>query len=162
MKYMMVLMTMQTVVCQVFAARVVELPPLPDGTLPNSEVVTNISLDVNADRIENLIFSLELDVSASNSLSIAVGTASGNALTLEESDFEWGYDCGKWFRADTGTGHVEEWPDVTTGRVSRILAITGRSFNPSWNRLKIIKRGLGDIEIDSSIPVRQVGRAPCS
>ena len=73
--------------CHVLAAKVVELPSLPEGTLPNSEIVTNIVLDVNADRIESMTFSLGLDASATNSLSIAVGAASGDVLALEEADF---------------------------------------------------------------------------
>ena len=46
-----------------FGARVVPLPTLPCGELPNS-------------------FSLELNASASNSLSIAVGTAAGDTRSL--------------------------------------------------------------------------------
>ena len=38
-----------------FAAKIVELPLLPEGALPNSEVVTNIVLDVNADRIDTCV-----------------------------------------------------------------------------------------------------------
>lgn len=136
-----------------FAERVVALPSLPEGEMPNSEVVTNVALGVNPERLDRLSFSLSLDASASNSLAIAVGAAAGDALTLEEADFEWGYDCGKWFYADTATGGVWEWPEATTGRVSRTLAISGRNFNPSWNRIKVIKRGLGAIEIDSSLTV---------
>ena len=100
------------VFCLMFAplvlsgAQGVPLPTLPCGELPNSEVVTNVALNVDYGRLENLTFSLELNASASNSLSIAVGTAAGDALTLDEADFEWGYDCGKWFRADTETGNV--------------------------------------------------------
>ena len=133
-----------------FGARVVPLPTLPSGELPNSEVVTNIALNVDYDRLENLTFSLELNASASNSLSIAVGTAAGDALTLDETDFEWGYDCGKWFRADTATGNVDEWPEPGNGLVSRALSIDRRDFNPQWNRLRIVKRGVGDIEVGLS------------
>ena len=107
-----------------FGARVAPLPTLPCGELPNSEVSTNIALNVDYARLENLTFSLELNASTSNSLSIAVGTAAGDALTLDEADFEWGYDCGKWFRADTATGNVDE--------------------------LRIIKRGVGDVEVGLS------------
>ena len=35
---------------------IVELPLLPEGALPNSEVVTNIVLDVNADRLDRVRF----------------------------------------------------------------------------------------------------------
>lgn len=133
-----------------FGVRVVQLPTLPCGELPNSEVVTNIALNVDYVRLENLTLSLELNASESNSLSIAVGTAEGESLTVEEMDFEWGYDCGKWFRADTETGAVEEWPDPGTGRVSRMLSIDQRDFKPQWNRLRVVKRGVGEIEVDAS------------
>ncbi len=133
-----------------FGARVVPLPTLPDGELPNSEVVTNIALNVDYARLENLTFSLELNASASNSLSVAVGTAAGDALTLDETDFEWGYDCGKWFRADTATGNVDEWPESGNGRVSRALSIDRCDFKPQWNRLRIVKRGVGEIEVGLS------------
>ena len=133
-----------------FGARVVQLPALPGGELPNSEVVTNIALNVDYARLENLVFSLELNASTSNSLSIAVGSASGDILTLDEADFEWGYDCGKWFHADTATGNVDEWPEVGAGRVSRTLAIDRLDFKPQWNRLRIVKRGVGDIEFNAS------------
>ena len=133
-----------------FGARVTPLPTLPCGELPNSEVSTNIALNVDYARLENLTFSLELNASASNSLSIAVGTAAGGALTLDEADFEWGYDCGKWFRADTATGNVDEWSEPGNGRVSRALSIDRRDFKPQWNRLRIVKRGVGDIEVGLS------------
>ena len=133
-----------------FGAKVVQLPTLPCGELPNSEVVTNIALNVDYARLEDLTFSLELNASESNSLSIAVGTAAGDALTLDEADFEWGYDCGKWFRADTATGNVDEWPESGVGRVSRMLTIDWCDFNPRWNRMRIVKRGVGDLEVDTS------------
>ena len=133
----------------VFAARVVELPSLPEGALPNSEVVTNIALDASLERLDWLSFALALDASASNSLSIAVGEAAGDALTLEEADFEWGYDCGKWFYADTATGAVSEWPAAETGRVERALTIHHRDINTRWNRLRIVKRGLGDLHVEA-------------
>ena len=59
------------------AVRTVALPSLPTGELPNSEVVTNIALDVNSERLICLTFSLELDASTSNGVSIAVGAAAG-------------------------------------------------------------------------------------
>ena len=133
-----------------FGARVTPLPTLPCGELPNSEVSTNIALNVDYAWLENLTFSLELNASASNSLSIAVGTAAGDSLALDDADFEWGYDCGKWFRADTATGNVDEWPELGNGRILRTLTIDRRDFNPQWNRLRIVKRGLGDIEVGLS------------
>ena len=131
-------------------SQAVPLPTLPSGELPNSEVVTNVALNVDYGRLENLTFSLELNASASNSLLIAVGTAAGDALALDEADFEWGYDCGKWFRSDTETGNVDEWPEPGMGRVSRTLTIERNDFKPRWNRLRIVKRGVGNVEVDAS------------
>ena len=150
MRYMIRVLCLLCAPLALFGARVTPLPTLPCGELPNSEVSTNIALNVDYARLENLTFSLELNASASNSLSIAVGTAAGDALTLDETDFEWGYDCGKWFRADTATGNVDEWPEPGNGRVSRALSIDRRDFNLQWNRLRIVKRGVGDIEVGLS------------
>ena len=136
--------------CQLLFARVVEFPALPEGALPNTEVVTNVALGVEHERLRELSFSLALDASGSNSVSIAVGSAAGECLTLEEADFEWGYDCGKWFYADTATGEVEEWPAAETGRVERAFSIGHNDFNPQWNRIRIVKRGLGDLHIEAS------------
>lgn len=147
MRYMIRVLCLLCAPLALFGARVTPLPTLPCGELPNSEVSTNIALNVDYARLENLTFSLELNASASNSLSIAVGTAAGDSLALDDADFEWGYDCGKWFRSDTATGDVYEWPEPGNGRVSRTLAIDRRDFNPQWNRLRIVKRGLGDIEV---------------
>ena len=129
------------------AARTVAMPSLHPGELPNSEVVTNIVLGASLERLDWISFSLALDASESNSLSIAVGAASGDVLTLEETGFEWGYDCGKWFYADTATGGVEELPSAETGRVERTLMINHRDFNSQWNRIRIVKRGIGDMHV---------------
>ena len=148
--YIVALLSLMFVPLALFGAQVMPLPTLPSGALPNSEVVTNVALNVDYGRLENLTLSLELNASASNSLSIAVGTADGDSLALEDSDFEWGYDCGKWFRSDTETGNVDEWPEPGTGRVSRTLTINRSDFRPQWNRLRIVKRGVGDIEVNAS------------
>ena len=150
MRYMIRALCLLCAPLALFGARVTPLPTLPYGELPNSEVSTNVALNVDYARLENLTFSLELNASASNSLSIAVGTAAGDALTLDEADFEWGYDCGKWFRADTATGNVDEWPELGNGRILRTLTIDRRDFNPQWNWLRIVKRGLDDIEVGLS------------
>ena len=150
MRYMIRVLCLLCAPLALFGARVTPLPTLPCGELPNSEVSTNIALNVDYARLENLTFSLELNASASNSLSIAVGTAAGDSLALDDADFEWGYDCGKWFRADTATGNVDEWPELGNGRILRTLTIDRRDFNPQWNRLRIAKHGVGDIEVGLS------------
>ena len=131
------------------AARVENLPQPAEGTLPNSETATNLVFAADLGRLEKITFSLALDANASNSLSIAVGSAAEESLALEEADFTWGFDCGKWFYADTATGVVEEWPAEGTGRAERTLTIDKSDFNPQWNRIRIVKRGLGDIHAEA-------------
>lgn len=63
MKRSFVLLAMLTPI-ELFGAKVVQLPTLPYGELPNSEVVTNIALNVDYARLENLTLSLELNASA--------------------------------------------------------------------------------------------------
>ncbi len=36
------------------------------------------------------------------------------------------------------------------GRVSRSLTVDRRDFKPQWDRLRIVKRGVGDIDVDAS------------
>ena len=42
--------------CHVFASRVVALPALPQGELPNSEIVTNIALGASLERLDWISF----------------------------------------------------------------------------------------------------------
>ncbi len=100
--YIVALLSLMFVPLALLGAQAMPLPTLPSGALPNSEVVTNVTLNVDYARLESLTFSLELNASASNSLSIAVGTADG-------------------FK-----------------------------FKPQWNRLRIVKRGIGDVEVNAS------------
>ena len=128
-----------------FAERWSQLPTLAEGVLPNTEVVTNVLLGVDVQRLQNLHITLELDASSSNSLSIAIGEASGEELSLEEADFEWGYDCGAWFRKDTESGSYESEADTSVGRTSKTLTIPRHEIKTNWNRIRITKRGLDDI-----------------
>ena len=93
--------------------------------LPNSEVVTNVALGVDLGRLRSLSFAIALDASVSNSISIAVGAASGEGMSPEEADFEWGYDCGKWFCAYTSTGGGENGPRRKQA-ASNVCCLSGR------------------------------------
>ena len=129
-----------------FADKSIALPSLPEAGLPNSEVTTNIALNVNWERLETLSFSIGVEACESNFVSVAVGTASGDALTLEEADFEWGCDCGVWFSANTETGNVERESVPAFGLAERTISIGKRQFNTNWNMVRLMKRGVGSFE----------------
>ena len=122
------------------AAKVRECPALPDGTLPDTEVATNIALRVNVERLE--VFSLRLQVAngASNEVLVAVGHDSDGDgdLSFDETAFVFGVDCGEWYHVDIRTGRVSEVEGDT-------LSINHRHFDPEWNLAKVVKRGAGAV-----------------
>jgi len=133
-----------------FADKSIALPSLPEAGLPNSEVTTNIALNVNWERLETLSFSIGVDACESNFVSVAVGTALGDVLALEEADFEWGCDCGVWFSANTETGDVECESDPAFGWTERTISIGKRKFNANWNMVRLTNRGVGSFEAEYS------------
>ena len=122
------------------AAKVYEWPQLPDGTLPDTEVTTNIPLRVNVERLN--VFSIRLQVAdaAASEVLVAVGhDADENGdLSVDEASFVFGNDCGERYLVDCQTGSVA---DVTNGTVS----VGHRYFDPAWDLAKIVKRGEGEI-----------------
>ena len=121
------------------SARVV-VPSLPEAVRPDAEVSTNIELNVNAARLHTLTFSVEFESCVTNEVLVALGAdADGDGdLSVDEVDIVFGCDCGAWYRANLRTGEIET---ATTNA----LVIGKRQFDPAWNRLKVVRRGVGEI-----------------
>ena len=116
-------------------------PQLPGGALPDTEVVTNIPLRVNAERLD--VFSLKLEVDGARTESevlVAVGhdADEDGDLSFEETAFVFGCDCGERYLVNHRTGQV------FTG-VGDTVAINHRYFDPAWNLAKVVKRGEGAV-----------------
>ena len=116
-------------------------PQLPDGALPDTEVVTNIPLRVNAERLD--VFSLKLEIDGAGSESevlVAIGhdADEDGDLSFEETAFVFGSDCGDRYLVNHQTGRV------FTG-MGDTVAISHRFFNPAWNLAKVVKRGEGAV-----------------
>lgn len=123
-----------------FAACAVDCrwPQLPDGTLPDVEVVTNVALHVDADRLQTFSLRLQADDGAAKEVLVAVGcdaNADGD-LSFDEAAFVFGCDCGARYLVDCATGEVLDG-------VSDTLSIARRDFNPAWNLAKVVRRGVG-------------------
>ena len=116
------------------------VPSLPEAASPDAEVSTNIALNVNAARLRTLTLFVEFESCVTNEVLIALGADadSDGDLTIDEADIVFGCDCGAWYRADLRTGEIET---ATTNA----LVIGKRQFDPAWNRLKIVRRGFGEI-----------------
>ena len=115
-------------------------PQLPEGTLPDTEVSTNIVLHVNSQKLERFTLSLETTCCTSNEVLVAIGCDSNGDgdLSFDEADFAFGSDCGEQYLADYRT------QTIVSNSGSSII-IGRKNFNSNWNLAKIIKRGLGEV-----------------
>ena len=123
-----------------FASARIEVPMLPSGEYADTEVATNVALNVSAARLERLTLSVAFEPSETNEVLVALGAdTDGNGdLSIDEADVVFGCDCGAWYCADLRTGE-------TTQQTTNILVIGKREFDPAWNVFKVIRRGLGEI-----------------
>ena len=139
MKYIATVLCM-VCVAAVSAAMQVVVPQLPVSECADAEVSTNIALNINAARLERLTFAVTFESCATNEELVALGAdadADGD-LSMDEADIVFGCDCGAWYRADLRTGEAAQ-------QTTNALVIGRREFDPSWNRFKVIRRGLGEI-----------------
>ena len=144
---------LMTVLCMAYAAAAfasarVEVPTLPLGEYADTEVATNVALNVSAARLERLTFAVAFESCETNEVLVALGAdTDGNGdLSLDESDVVFGCDCGAWYCADLRTGE-------TTQQTTNVLVIGKREFDPSWTLFKVIRRGIG--EIDESVALEE-------
>ena len=123
-----------------FAGARVVVPSLPEATTPDAEVCTNIALNVDATRLQTLTFSVAFDSCETNEVLVAIGADGDNDgdLSLDEAAVVFGCDCGEWYSADIRTGDVDTL-------VVNALVIGKREFDPAWNLVKVVRRGLGEI-----------------
>ena len=124
-----------------FAASRAVVPSLPEAASPDAEVSTNIALNVDAARLQTLTLSVEFDSCVTNEVLVAIGADSDDDgdLSVDEAAIVFGCDCGVWYRADLRMGEVET---ATTNA----LVIGKREFDPAWNRVKVVRRGFGEID----------------
>ena len=123
-----------------FAGARVVVPSLPEAATPDAEVCTNIALNVDATRLQTLTFSVGFDACETNEVLVTIGADGDNDgdLSLDEAAVVFGCDCGEWYSADIRIG------DVDTLAVNA-LVIGKREFDPAWNLVKVVRRGLGEI-----------------
>ncbi len=123
-----------------FCATELIWPQLPDGTLPDSEVSTNVALNVDTERLKVFSIKLEATSCVSNEVLVAIGHDgdSDGDLSLDEAALAVGCECGERYLVDYATGNV-----VTN--IPDTVCISWRNFNPTWNLAKVVKRGTGSV-----------------
>ena len=140
MKFGAAILTVAFLALSAFAGARVVVPSLPEAATPDAEVSTNIVLNVDAARLQTLTLSVSFDSCETNEVLVAIGADGDNDgdLSFDEAAIVFGCDCGAWYRADLRTGEVES---VATNA----LVIGKGQFVPAWNRLKVVRRGFGEI-----------------
>ena len=143
------------------AALAVEVAALPEAEFADTEVSTNVAFAVGAHANRKLVFTLELQASPSNNVEVAIGCdADGDGhLSLDESGLTVGYDCGEWFvhSAERDTVTSEDASDV--GIFRREYMIRSRHVDPSWNLVKVTRRGFGAADESVAVESAEFGFA---
>ena len=125
-------------------------PQLSEGTLPDTEVATNVALNVQYDG--SMRFSISIDAAncTSNEVLVAVGcdADSDGDLSPDEAAFVYGIENGERYLVNMESGMVSADAPAT-------VTIRARNFNPAWNMAKVVKRGLGDIGETVTTPVER-------
>ena len=141
MKSTLILSSILLVTCSL----AVELPALPGATFADTEVSTNFTFGVGAVANRRLVFTLELQASPSNNVEVAIGCdANGDGhISLDESGLTVGYDCGEWFVRSAEKEAVTSEAVSDAGTFRRIYEVRSRHVDPSWNLVKVTRRGFG-------------------
>ena len=128
--------------CTVFG---IELPALPQSEFADTEVSTNFTFAVGEGSNRRLVFSLELEATPTNNVEIAVGCDADEdgSLSLDEAALTVGYDCGEWMVRSAVKNSVTYFDAVDSGNFRRTYEVRSRSIDPSWNFVKVTRRGLG-------------------
>ena len=123
----------------------VEVPALPQSEFADTEVSTNFTFGVGAFANRRLVFTLELQASPSNNVEVAIGCdANGDGhISLDESGLTVGYDCGEWFVRSAEKEAVTSEAVSDAGTFRRIYEVRLRHVDPSWNLVKVTRRGFG-------------------
>ena len=156
---------MNILTCCLFAAFNITVAELPPCDYADTECSTNFPVAVDFSTMSRFEFSLALDASPSNSVEVAIGTDSdddGN-LSVEESAYAFGYDCGTWFCRDTAKDRLDTLATVPvsmlspTNRIERSFAINRNKVKSVWNLAKVTRRGAAPISEHASVKGRLPG-----
>ena len=130
-----------------FAGARVVVPSLPEAERPDAEVCTNIALNVNAARLQTLTFSVPFDACETNEVLVAIGADGDNDgdLSFDEAAIVFGCDCGAWYRTDLRKGTASTEGSDPSVEATNAVVIGKREFDPAWNLVKVVRRGLGEI-----------------
>ena len=124
----------------------VTIPGLPQSAFVDTEVSTNIVFVVERPAMTRIEFTVALDATPTNNVEVAIGTdANGDGnLSVEESAYVFGYDCGRWFeRNREGAGAIGTECPTLSARIEKSFVLKRRQLDTAWNLVKVTRRGCG-------------------
>ena len=122
-----------------------DVSALPQSDFADTEVSTNFTFAVGGGSNRRLVFSLELAASQTNNVEVAIGRDADDdgLLSLDEAALTVGYDCGEWFVRTAADDSVTYSDVADTGTFRRTYKVRSRHIDPSWNLVKVTRRGFG-------------------
>ena len=143
---MRILMALMLFPLAALGTTVSELPP---SEFADTEVSTNIAFVVERPAMSRIEFTVALDATPTNNVEVAIGTdvnVDGN-LSVEESAYVFGYDCGTWFCRDRDKNRIEDTSldlDLRPRpRLSHTFILKKRQLDTAWDTVKVTRRGFG-------------------
>lgn len=144
---------MNILFCCLFAALSATVGELPSCDYADTEVSTNFPVTVDFREMSRIEFTLALDASPSNAVEVAIGTdADGDGnLSVEETAYAFGLDCGTWFCRDTVLNQRDvpaTVPDaalLSAARIEHTFLLRRRELKESWDLAKVTRRGAASI-----------------
>ena len=139
----------------------VDVGTLPMSDFADTEVSTNVAISLSAEAPRRLRFSLELEASPSNNVEVAVGcdVDGDGCLSLDESALAVGYDCGEWFVRSMSKDSFASSAVADSGIFRRTYEIRSLNVDPSWNLVKVTRRGLAASNESVSVELVESGFA---
>ena len=136
-----------------------EIPALPPSEFADTEVSTNFPFAVESAPNRRLVFSLESQATPTNNVEVAIGhdADEDGFLSLNEIALAVGYDCGSWFVRSVASDTVSYSDAATSGAFRRTYEVRSRHVDPSWNLVKVTRRGLGVAGESVGVEFKQYG-----
>ena len=149
-----IILNMKLLMAKVFfpmAAVAVTVTPLPPSEFADTEVSTNIAFAVERPAMTRIEFTVALDATPTNNVEVAIGTdANGDGnLSVEESAYAFGYDCGTWFCRARDENKIENTAvdlDLQPRpHLSHTFILKRRQLDTAWDLVKVTRRGCGAV-----------------
>ena len=123
----------------------IDVSTLPASEFDDTEVSTNFTFVVGEGYNRRLVFSLEIEASPTNNVEVAIGCDADEdgLLSLDETALMVGYDCGEWFVRSAANDSVMCYDVADSGTFRRTYEVRSRYIDPSWDLVKVTRRGFG-------------------